>query len=36
MVYLVETAKRVLGFLVLGALISACATPQRQYQIGRQ
>ena len=32
MVCLVETVKRALGFLIMAALISACATPQRQYQ----
>jgi predicted aspartyl protease len=32
MVCLVEWAKRALGFLIMAALISACATPQRQYQ----
>jgi predicted aspartyl protease len=28
----VETIKRTLGFLIVAAFISACATPQRQYQ----
>ena len=32
MVCLVETVKRGLGFLMMAAFISACATPQRQYQ----
>jgi hypothetical protein len=32
MVCLVETVKRALGFLIMAVLISACVTPQRQYQ----
>ena len=34
MVCLVAMVKRALGFLMMAALFSTCATPQRQYQSG--